>query len=333
MRQLISFVIPCYHSEKTVGQVVDDIFSVVKDDGRYDAEVVLINDNPPDATWDTILDICAKHPNAHGYCMTHNFGQHAALIAGYGQTTSDIIVSLDDDGQTPPSEAFKLIDALGGSVDLVYASYPQNAYASLFRKLGSMANDKMAEMLIGKPKGIYLSSYLATTRDVIDRVLSYKGPYPYVDGLMLQCCTSVVPVPVEHRSRQSGESGYSLGKLLGLWLNGFTSFSVKPLRIAILMGTILAIVGFMAGLFVFIQKLVLQDDIDAGWSSIVCLLMLIGGMIMMMIGMVGEYVGRIFMSINNAPQYYIRQSTDDALRLRRNEHRGGKRKSNREESR
>ena len=313
MRQLISFVIPCYHSNETVGQVVDDIFAVVKDDGRYDAEVILVNDNPPDDTWNVILDICAKHPNAHGFCMTHNFGQHAALIAGYGQAKGDIIVSLDDDGQTPPGEAFKLIDTLGGSVDLVYASYPENAYASLFRKLGSKANDKMAEILIGKPKGIYLSSYLATTRGVIDRVLSYKGPYPYVDGLMLQCCTSVAPVPVEHKSRVSGESGYSLGKLLGLWLNGFTSFSVKPLRISVFIGCVFAALGFLIGLFVFIQKLVLRDDIDAGWSSIVCLLMLMGGMIMMMIGMVGEYVGRIFMSINNAPQYYIRQSTDEVL--------------------
>ena len=317
MKPLVSFVIPCYHSEKTIRGVVEDIVETMTHDGRYAYEVVLVNDNPPDEAWEAILELCDKYPCVRGYCMTGNFGQHSALMAGYRQSKGDIVVSLDDDGQTPPSEVFKLIDALEGNVDLVYASYPENAHSSLFRSLGSKVNDKMAEAFIGKPHDVYLSSYLAARRSVIDRVIRYEGPYPYVDGLMMQCCTEVRPVPVKHLDRASGQSGYSLRKLLSLWMNGFTSFSVKPLRLSTLMGTIFACLGFIVALIIVIQKIVLGDEIDAGWSSLMCLVVIVGGIIMMMIGMTGEYIGRIFISLNKAPQYIIRDSAEDVLRERR----------------
>ena len=309
MKPLISFVIPCYHSEKTITPVVEDIARVVEEDGRYRFEVVLVNDNPPDETWRTIRDLSARHPYVRGFCMTHNFGQHAALMAGYRNCKGDLVVSLDDDGQTPPDQAFKLIDALEGNVDLVYASYPENAYASVFRKLGSKVNDLMAQSLIGKPKDVYLSSYLATTRSVINRVIAYQGPYPYVDGLMLQCCSEVKPVPVRHDDRASGASGYSFKKLITLWLNGFTSFSVKPLHISTFLGFSFAGIGLILAIILVIRKLILRDDVDAGWSSLMCMIIIVGGIIMMMVGMVGEYVGRMFMTLNNMPQYYIREAS------------------------
>ena len=313
MKELVSFVIPCYHSELTIRSVVEDIIKTMSDDGRYDCEIVLVNDNPPDETWDVILDICAEHDCVRGYNMTRNFGQHSALMAGYRFSRGDIVVSLDDDGQTPPSEVFKLIDELQGNVDLVYASYPENAHASLFRKIGSSINDKMAEAFVGKPRDVYLSSYLAARRSVVDRVIQYSGPYPYVDGLMLQCCTEVKPVPVKHLDRMSGQSGYSLGKLLSLWLNGFTSFSVKPLRLSTIAGMAFACLGFIAALVIIIQKIVLGDEVSAGWSSLMCLVVIIGGIIMVMIGMTGEYIGRVFISMNKAPQYYIRDSSEAVL--------------------
>lgn len=311
MKQLISFVIPCYHSAQTITPVVEEIERVVEEDGRYRCEVVLVNDNPPDETWQTILSLAEEHPCVRGFCMTHNFGQHAALMAGYRKSLGDIVVSLDDDGQTPPDQAFKLIDALGGNVDLVYASYPENAYASVFRKLGSKVNDLMAQSLIGKPKDVYLSSYLAATRAVIDRVVEYQGPYPYVDGLMLQCCSEVKPIPVRHDDRASGSSGYSFKKLISLWLNGFTSFSVKPLHVSTFLGFSFAGIGLILAIILVIRKLILRDGIDAGWSSIMCMIIIVGGIIMMMVGMVGEYVGRMFMTLNHMPQYYIRESSEE----------------------
>ena len=309
MKPLLSFVIPCYHSEKTIGKVVAEIDAVVEADGRYEYEVVLVNDNPPDATWNAIQELCAANPRVRGLCMIHNFGQHAALMAGYNEVKGDIVVSLDDDGQTPPDEVFKLVDALQGNVDLVYASYPENAYSNTFRKLGSKMNDKMAQSLIGKPRDVYLSSYLAAKRRVIDSVAQYKGPYPYIDGLLLQCCTEVASVPLRHDDRMSGQSGYSLRKLISLWLNGFTSFSIKPLRVSTFAGFIFAFLGFIFAIVIIVRKLILGDEIDAGWSSIMSMIMIIGGIIMMMIGMAGEYIGRIFISMNGAPQYIVGNRT------------------------
>ena len=307
MKQLLSFVIPCYHSELTLKEVVADIFRTVEKDGRYDCEVVLVNDNPPDATWRLIQQLCQEDTRVKGVCMAHNFGQHAALMAGFGLVQGQVVLCLDDDGQTPPTEAFKLIDGLSEEVDVVYADYPESKFSNLFRRLGSDINDAMARWLLKKPKGLYLSSYIAAKRYVIDEVVSYRGPYPYVDGLMLRSAGKIINLPVEHRERTVGQSGYSMRKLLGLWLNGFTAFSIKPLRLATAMGGIFAAGGFLFAFFVVVRKLMFGSAIDAGWSSIVCLLLIIGGMLMAMLGLVGEYIGRIYVSMNAAPQYIIRE--------------------------
>jgi len=242
--------------------------------------------------------------------MMRNFGQHAALMAGFGLVGGDIVVCLDDDGQTPPSEMFKLIDALTEEVDAVYADYPESKFSNAFRRMGSNVNDLMAQWLLAKPKGLYLSSYIAAKRYVIDQVVSYQGPYPYVDGLMLRSAGKIINRPVEHRERTAGQSGYSMKKLLGLWLNGFTAFSIKPLRMATALGGVFAAGGFLFALVVVIQKILFGSAIDAGWSSIVCLLLIIGGMLMAMLGLVGEYIGRIYVSMNAAPQYIIREKVN-----------------------
>lgn len=308
MKQLLSFVIPCYHSEQTLPAVVEDIRATVESDGRYDYEVILVNDNPPDATYRVIRQLAEQDSRVRGLCMIRNFGQHAALMAGYRAAVGDIIVSLDDDGQTPPDQVFKLVDGLSDEVDVVYGDYPDRKFANTFRRLGSDMNDWMACWLLKKPKGLYLSSYIAAKRYVIDEVIRYQGPYPYVDGLMLRSAGRIINLPVEHRDRTVGESGYSLTKLLGLWLNGFTSFSVVPLRLATLAGGLFAGAGFVFALVVVIRKLLLGAAVDAGWSSIVCLLLVIGGLLMVMVGLTGEYIGRIYVSMNAAPQYAVRET-------------------------
>ena len=308
MKQLLSFVIPCYHSEQTLPAVVEDIRATVEADGRYDYEVILVNDNPPDATYRVIRQLAGQDSRVRGLCMIRNFGQHAALMAGYRAAVGDIIVSLDDDGQTPPDQVFKLVDGLSDEVDVVYGDYPDRKFANTFRRLGSDMNDWMARWLLKKPKELYLSSYIAAKRYVIDEVIRYQGPYPYVDGLMLRSAGRIINLPVEHRDRTVGESGYSLTKLLGLWLNGFTSFSVVPLRLATLAGGLFAGAGFVFALVVVIRKLLLGAAVDAGWSSIVCLLLVIGGLLMVMVGLTGEYIGRIYVSMNAAPQYAVRET-------------------------
>lgn len=300
----ISFVIPCYHSEHTIGGVVDEIVSTVTAHGGYDYEIILINDNSPDNVMDTITELSKANPRVKGLELSRNFGQHSAIMAGFTYLTGDVIVCLDDDGQTPANEMFKLIDKLD-EFDLVFAEY-KNKQHSGFRNFGSKVNDLMARWLLSKPKDLKIMSYFACKRYVVDEVLRYENPYPYMSGLLLRATRKVCNVEVNHRERVEGSSGYSMKKLLLLWINGFTSFSVKPLRFATFIGFLTAAVGFVFGIYVIIHKFVVPDSL-MGWSSTMAAMLFIGGMIMLMLGMVGEYVGRIYLSINRSPQFVIRK--------------------------
>lgn len=305
---LLSFVIPCYHSAATLAGVVRDIRATVTADGRYTYEILLINDNPADDTWREICRLKAEDPNVFGICMSRNFGQASALMAGYRHVRGDLVVSLDDDGQTPPAEMFRLIDALDEDTDVVYASYPTKHH-SLFRNFGSRVNDWMATWLMGKPKDLYMASYYVARRFIIDEMVKCDNPFPYVDGLAVRSTSRFKNVPIDHQDRTEGESGYTFIKLLRLWLNGFTAFSVKPLRVATVMGMIFSLVGFLFAVAIIMRKIILLDAIDAGWSSIVSVVLLLDGILMMMLGLVGEYVGRMYMTMNKSPQYVIRTTT------------------------
>lgn len=305
---LLSFVIPCYHSAATLAGVVRDIRATVTADGRYTYEILLINDNPADDTWREICRLKAEDPNVFGICMSRNFGQASALMAGYRHVRGDLVVSLDDDGQTPPAEMFRLIDALDEDTDVVYASYPTKHH-SLFRNFGSRVNDWMATWLMGKPKDLYMASYYVARRFIIDEMVKCDNPFPYVDGLAVRSTSRFKNVPIDHQDRTEGESGYTFIKLLRLWLNGFTAFSVKPLRVATVMGMIFSLVGFLFAVAIIVRKIILLDAIDAGWSSIVSVVLLLDGILMMMLGLVGEYVGRMYMTMNKSPQYVIRTTT------------------------
>lgn len=300
----LSFVIPCYGSEHTIAAVVDEITATVEAHGGYDYEILLINDSSPDGVMHVIEALAAAHPHVKGLDLSRNFGQHSAIMAGFTYLTGDIVVCLDDDGQTPADEMFRLIDKLD-EVDLVFAEY-KSKHHSGFRNFGSKINDLMARWLLSKPKDLKIMSYFACKRYVVDEVLRYENPYPYMSGLLLRATKKVANVEVNHRERTEGQSGYSLRKLLLLWINGFTSFSVKPLRFATFIGILTAVFGFLYGLFVIINKIV-NPLAPMGWSSTMAVLLFIGGMIMLMLGMVGEYVGRIYLSINRSPQFVIRR--------------------------
>lgn len=303
---LLSFVIPCYHSSATLPGVVHEIEETVTADGRYDYEIILVNDNPPDDTWRTIQSLCAENERVRGACMSRNFGQHPALMAGYRLAKGEIVVSLDDDGQNPPREMFRLIDALDEETDLAYAIYQKKKHAA-WRNWGSKLNDWTACWLIGKPKGLYLASYNAAKRFVVDEIIRYQGPYPYVDGLAIRSTSRVRNVPVDHMPREEGRSGYSMGKLVSVWLNCFTSFSVKPLRLAAFAGLFFAMLGFVMAVVVIVQKLVLGDVGSVGWSSLMCVLLVVGGLIMALLGILGEYLGRLYLSVSAAPQYIVHE--------------------------
>ena len=303
----ISVVIPCYNSAHTIRSVVDEAVGTISDHGGYDYEIILVNDCSPDDVFEVISDMAAENPRIKGIDLARNFGQHSAILAGFGFVTGDIVVCMDDDGQTPACEMFKLIDALGEH-DLVFAEYANKKH-SAFRNFGSRVNDKMAQWLIGKPKKLKIMSYFACLRYVAEEVKKYDNPYPYMSGLLLRATKKVGNVEVNHRERLEGSSGYTVKKLMLLWVNGFTAFSVKPLRIATVIGSVTAVCGFLYGLYIIINKLV-HPMTPLGYSSTMAVLLFLGGMLMLMLGLVGEYIGRIYISINNAPQYVIRRSVN-----------------------
>lgn len=309
MKKLVSFVIPCYRSEATLPGVIKEIQEKMDRMEEYDYEVILVNDCSPDETFDTIKRLCRENKNMTGIDLARNFGQHSALMAGFHHTKGDIVVCLDDDGQTPADEVDRLLEGIKKGADVVYAQY-SNKHHSGFRNWGSHVNEVMTRIMLGKPKDLYISSYFAAKRFVVDEMMRYENAFPYVIGLVLRTTKNIINVEVNHRERQAGASGYTLGKLLGLWFNGFTAFSVKPLRIATASGAVFAVAGFLYGIYTIIKKIFINPPgLVTGFSALMAMIVFIGGMLMLMVGLTGEYVGRTYISMNNSPQYVIREIT------------------------
>lgn len=299
----VSFVIPCYRSAKTIGGVVNEIESTMAK-LAYEYEIVLVNDSSPDDTFAVISALAEADGHITAVDLAKNFGQHAALMCGIRHSSGDVLVCLDDDGQTPADEVGKLLKKIEAGYDVVYASYDHKQHSG-FRNFGSRVNAWMAEIMLGKPKELSLTSYFAAKRFIADEMLRYENCFPYVMGLVLRSTKNICNVPVNHRSREQGQSGYTLGKLLSLWMNGFTSFSIKPLRIATYFGALTALAGFIYALIIIIRHFVVGMA-PLGWSSTTALLLLLGGVILLVLGLIGEYIGRIFMCVNSSPQYVER---------------------------
>ena len=309
--KLISLVIPCYGSEHTLAEVVKEIRGMFQD-ASYKYEIILVNDFSPDKVWNVIAQLAETNSHIIGINMARNFGQHAALMAGYREASGEIVVSLDDDGQAPIEKIPELLKKIEDGYDLVYGKYPQ-IEQSKFRVFGSYMNDKMTEVMLGKPEYIRVTSFYAASKFVIDEMIKYEKSYPYVIGLALRSTQNIANVSVEQRKRAQGRSGYTFRKLLSLWLNGFTAFSVKPLRIATFSGIVCAFIGFLYGVYIILHK-IMNPTVPMGYSSTMAIILLIGGVIMLLLGMIGEYVGRIYVSVNNAPQYVIREKVGEGYK-------------------
>lgn len=303
---LTSFVIPCYRSSHTIGHVVDEIRTAMEG-SRY--EIILVNDSSPDDTFSTITRLCEEDSRIVGVNLNTNFGQHAAIMAGLGVTKGDVVVCLDDDGQTPANEVHKLLDEIENGRDVVYAKYANKKH-SAFRNWGSHLNDLMLRFMCNKPKNLKVSSYFAAKRLIVDEMIKYTNPYPYVIGLVLRSTKNISNVEVTHREREEGKSGYTLGKLINLWLNGFTAFSIKPLRIATAVGGFMAVGSFIYGIVTIILKIIGINSV-MGFSALMTVTTFIGGINLLMLGIIGEYIGRIYISLNKSPQYIVKETIDN----------------------
>ncbi|MCL2525479.1 MAG: glycosyltransferase family 2 protein [Coriobacteriia bacterium] len=303
-KEKISFVIPCYNSAAVLPKVISEIHEVMLLNSDYLWEVVLVSDASPDNVYDIIRTMAHEDNRIRGIELAKNFGQHAALMAGYRHATGDIIVSLDDDGQTPVDEVFSLINLIEAGSDVVYAQYPI-VKQSTFRRFGTKVNTIMLETLMNKPKNLQTTSFFVARRFIIDEVVRYCSAYPYVIGLILRSTNNIAAVEVQHRSRASGTSNYTLAKLLSLWLNGATAFSVKPLRVTTIFGSLIALSGFALGISIVVRRL-LDPYVPAGYTSMMAALLFVSGIIMVMLGIMGEYLGRMYITQSASPQYVIR---------------------------
>lgn len=306
MSMKISMVIPCYNSEKTIEHVVNEIMDIFKQ-LSYEYEIVLINDCSKDDTWKKIQELCESHKHIIGIDFAKNAGQHAAVMAGFHKVSGDIVMSCDDDGQTPSENIPLLIEKLlNENYDVVCAKYVEFEKKRVTRRIGTKLNSWMANWLIERPAGVETCLFMAAKRYVIDEICNYVNPYPYIGGLLLRTTHNIGNVEMMQHARRAGNSGYSLRKLIRLWLNGFTAFSIKPLRVSSILGMSMAALGFIYGIIIIIRKF-LTPSIQTGWSSTMIILLIAFGIILIVLGIIGEYLGRIYMCINNTPQYVVRE--------------------------
>jgi undecaprenyl-phosphate 4-deoxy-4-formamido-L-arabinose transferase len=295
----VTVVIPLYRSAGSIGRVVGEIEEV----GRaIDLELVLVNDGSPDNT----LEVCREIATRCRVPLTlvnlsRNFGEHNAVMAGYRHARGRWVVNLDDDGQNPPAEIPRLLEAAkAGGHEVVFGRYRTKQH-SLWRNLGSWFANKVAEWTLDKPPGLYLSSFRCVSGFVAREVTRYEGPYPYIDGLILQVTNKLGSIDVDHRVRDTGASGYTLRKLVRLWMNMFVNFSVQPLRLATWLGLLMGAAGACG--VVWVAALWWSGKGPSfGWGSLMAALLLFSGTQMLMLGLIGEYLGRTYLSTNRRPQ-------------------------------
>lgn len=302
----LSFVIPCYRSAPTIGDVLDEIKSVMAQRPETDYEIVAVNDCSPDNVLEILEAAARTDPRLKVVDCAINRGKHAALMAGYAHATGDVLVGVDDDGQCPVDRIWDLIAPLDQGYDMSMARYGQRQERG-YKAIGSVVNDWMARILIGRPKNLKFSNFTARKRWLCDELAKYTNPYPYLEGLTLRVTKNIATVPMDERPRTKGQSSFTFTKSLKLWLNGFTAFSVLPLRMAAFAGACFSAVGFVSALVLIVRKL-LQPGIPAGYASLMATLLFIGGIILTSLGLLGEYIGRMYICLNKLPQYVVRRT-------------------------
>ena len=300
----LSIVIPVYNGAKTVAPLCGQLISSFRE---HPLQIVLINDGSQDHSHEACLALVAKYPAVMTYlALAKNFGEHNAVMAGLNHVSGDYAVIMDDDAQNPPEEVHKLFEAAqSGDYDVVYSYYSRKEHG-FWRNLGSQFNDRVANFMLDKPRGLYLSSFKCLSRFVINEIIRYKGPFPYIDGLALRCTRKIGRVETKHEKRKEGASGYTPKKLIKLWLNMFVNFSINPLRVSSVLGLICSGLGLALGVGIIFEK-IMHPDLPTGWASLMIIVIFFAGIQLLTLGMIGEYLGRLFMGSNQTPQFVIRE--------------------------
>lgn len=307
---LTSIVIPVYNGASTIGSLVEQLIEVLP---ATTLQIVLVDDGSIDASDEVCRAFSARYAGVVTYVkLGRNFGEHNAVMAGLWHARGDYAVIMDDDFQNPPEEVGRLIDhARRHRYDVVY-TYSELKHHHWLRNLGSRLNDRVANFMLDKPRHLYLSSFKCLSRFLVGQILKYRGPYPYIDGLVLRCTQNIGTIEVRHAPRREGRSNYTVRKLLGLWLNMFVNFSVMPLRVSTVVGLACSVLGLALGVEVLVERLV-RPGVPVGWASVLVPVVLFSGVQLVMLGLLGEYLGRLFLTENQTPQFVVREVVESGV--------------------
>jgi len=299
----LTVVIPVYRGAGSVGELVRALAALSVPGGH---EIILVDDGSPDHSLQVCRELLRTCPVQLTVVeLTRNFGEHNAVLAGLSHARGSWVITMDDDLQNPPSEVLRLLEfAQRSGKHAIYARYGKKEHAG-WRNLGSNLTNFVADFLLDKPKGFYLASFRCLSAFVVRELVKYNGPFPYIDGLILQTTQSIDHISVAHLPRAQGRSNYTFRRLLRLWTNMFVNFSIIPLHISTISGILFSIIGGLAGIWVVIESIILQTP--PGWGSLMIAILLLSGLQLLILGIIGEYLGRVYLTLNEKPQFIIQQ--------------------------
>ena len=302
---LLSIVIPCYNSAHTIGKVVETSMEVIEKIEGLECEFVLVNDFSRDETCRAIWELAKKYPNVKGISLAKNFGQHNAIMAGLHAAEGDYVMGMDDDMQTHPSQIPAFIEKMNEGYDLVFGIFKKRKFGFMNNLTSRIASFIMWHM-VERPKGLEASNYWCCRKYVRDELIQYDGYNLYLQILFYRTTGNIANIEIEHFAREEGQSNYNFRKSFKLFMS-FMNYTVIPLRIATITGTLFSLAGFIGAIVVFVRK-ILDPTITVGWSSTMCVMMILFGFAFLMLGIIGEYIGKLILNINKTPQYVVRET-------------------------
>ena len=298
----ISVVIPVYNSEECVAEISRQIADALKD---FSYEQIMVNDASRDGSWSEIEKVCAKNPRVVGVNLRKNGGQDSAILAGLNLAQGKYVVIMDDDLQHSPYDIPKLRAEIEKGFDVVYADF-ETKKQKLWKNLGSWFNGKISEVAIGKPRNVYLSPFKIVERGVVQEMIRYENLFPYIDGLIFQTTRNISQIKIEHHERTLGKSNYSFAKSVKVFLRMLFAFSTAPLMLSSFVGMFSAFVGLVLSVVYFIDFLRGKADVT-GWTTIVILILILGGLILLSLGVAGVYIGRVYLTVSRSPKFLVKQ--------------------------